>query len=257
MQWWTSRRAASAREHRRWRRLVRVGAVLTIGLLAAGCVTDGQPTAALAIPHGATVAFESIDGAPRAVFHKLVETLSEEAATHAIPVVSRKTAAAYRIRGYIAADEADGRATFAWVWDVYDRDRHRALRISGTEAANASGSDPWDAADKELLRRIARSGLERVAIFLGAGGPTPAVSPTPAKPSYSIASVSRRDDFSPEAWGIFRIFRTSNTTPPAVEADAPQTATQPAAADVPLPRRRPRTARTASNRAVAMAATQR
>jgi hypothetical protein len=63
-----------------------------------------------------------------------------------------------------------GRTHIAWVWDVYDDDRLRALRITGEEAAGRPGADPWDAADEAMLRKIARASMDRLAAYLGNPG---------------------------------------------------------------------------------------
>ena len=47
----------------------------------------------------------------------------------------------------------------AWVWDVYDRNQQRALRLSGEEPAGKAGRDAWAAADDLVLRRIAQAGF--------------------------------------------------------------------------------------------------
>src|ERR1700687_2420657 len=81
-----------------------------------------------------TVAFESIDGPPETVFRTLVQQLNQEAQSRQGSVVSRESAAQYRIRGYVAAHVQGKRTTISWVWDVYDADRQRTLRLAGEEA---------------------------------------------------------------------------------------------------------------------------
>jgi hypothetical protein len=243
------RRSLRAPEPCRCRHLSGVVIILFTGLLAAACTTTGQSTFGLAVPNGATVAFESIDGAPPAVFQKLVQTLSEEAASRAVPVVSRRADAEYRIRGYLAAHGNSGTTTFAWVWDVYDHDQNRALRITGeqsaaTSIADASGAGAWAASNEQVLRGIARASMERVATFLRTSGPTPASAPPGEQTTSAVARASLRDDFSPEAWSIVRILRVSNTS--AAAAAMPP-------ADVPLPRRRPRAAGKKANKTLAFA----
>ena len=61
--------------------------------------------------------------------------------------MSREGSASYRVRSYLAAQVSRGRTTIAWVWDVYDRDQQRALRLSGEEPAGKAGRDAWAAAD--------------------------------------------------------------------------------------------------------------
>jgi hypothetical protein len=137
------------------------------------------------------VAFESIDGPPPAVFQKLVATLDSEAAARRVPVVSRTEPATYRVRGYVSAMVERRGVSFAWVWDIYDADKRRALRIAGEEPAAARPRDTWSAADEAVLRRIARKGVEGIAAFLGSPAPLPAApEPTPA-PAQTVALAAR------------------------------------------------------------------
>lgn len=150
---------------------------------------------------GATIAFESIDGPPPQVFNKLVASLNNEAGAQRIAVVSRNTPATYRVRGYVSAAVDRNKTTFGWVWDVYDADKRRALRISGEEAGSAAGRrDAWTSADDAVLRRMAHSGMEKIAAFLSSPEPLPAAAPEMPLPTL----VAGRDD-SPEGAGIFRL----------------------------------------------------
>jgi len=185
--------------------------VFAAALLAAGvggCSSSSplqSQTGSLISPAalGSTVAFESIDGPPPEVFNRLVASLNEEASARKITMVSRTAPATYRIRGYVSAVVERGKTSFAWVWDVYDADKQRALRISGEEAT-AAGSrrdakSAWTAADARILHRMASSGMDQMASLLEAPGRPPATAPQPNL----VTLVSRRDD-SPEAAGIFR-----------------------------------------------------
>ena len=67
--------------------------------------------------------------------------------------------ASYRVRSYLSAQVVRGRTMIAWVWDVYDRNQQRALRLSGEEPAGKAGRDAWAAADDLVLRKIAQAGL--------------------------------------------------------------------------------------------------
>jgi hypothetical protein len=234
-------------------------AAVMLAALAAGCSSQHAGRFAsfnAAVPSNATIAFESIDGPPPEVFRKLVTALNDEAGTRRVAVVSRSDPATYRVRGYVSALVDRDRTTFAWVWDVYDSDKRRALRITGEEPAHAklrrrdARTDAWTAADDEVLRRMSRTGMERIAAFLNAPGQPPAAEPEPAPPIL----VARRDD-SPEAAGIFRIFggsapQTEPTQNPgqnpvqAPEAEAPKPAPRPAP-----PRRRSAAAQPAAQSA--------
>jgi len=205
----------------------------------AGCTMDGQPNLSVAQPRGATVAFESIDGPPAAQFAKLVQSLNDEAQTRHLAVISRESPSAYRVRGYLAAKIVKGRTTIAWVWDVFDGNEHRALRIAGEETANGRHRDAWSAADDAMLKRIARTSMEQLAAFLispeiASGTPIAA-----GEPQHIL--VGERGP-SPEAAGIFRIFRPQADPVAAVSSEAPAVAgvsANPVSVSVPLPRRRP------------------
>ena len=72
----------------------------------------------------------------------------------------------------------------AWVWDVYDRDQQRALRLSGEEPAGKAGRDAWAAADDLVLRKIAQAGLSGLSAMINGNGPDapPAPRAGPTRP---------------------------------------------------------------------------
>jgi hypothetical protein len=143
------------------------------------------------------------------VFRKLVASLNDEAQSRKIPVVARSAAATYRVRGYVSAMVERGKTSFGWVWDIYDADKRRTLRIAGeVPAAAGKRRDAWSAADEPLLRRMASSGMDRIAAFLNNSTEPP---PPPAPEEPGILLVTARDD-SPEAAGIFRLFGAGETT---------------------------------------------
>ena len=115
-----------------------------------------------------------------------------------------------------------------------------------SRAAATLEIDAWTAADDEVLRRMSRTGMERIAAFLNTPGPPPAAEPELAPPTL----VTGRDD-SPEAAGIFRIFGGSaqpaepaQNPVQAPEAEAPKPAPRPAP-----PRRRSAAAKPATQSA--------
>ncbi len=167
-------------------------AMLLAGLCAlGGCANGGAPAGAFASAGGgATVAFESIDGPPPPVFDRMVNLLDSESKLRNLAIVSRESAASYRIRGYLAAQVSRGRTTIAWVWDVYDRDQQRALRLSGEEPAGKAGRDAWAAADDVVLRRIAQAGLTGLAGMISGTGPDlPATPPAPRGQGPAVAGL--------------------------------------------------------------------
>jgi len=174
-------------------RRVRVGVLASalLGFCAAGCSTAPQAPVAAATAHGPTVAFESIDGPPQSIFNRLVQDLGEEAVARQMAVVSREGPAQYRVRGYLAALVEGKRRTtvISWVWDVYDADQQRAMRISGEEPGGGSGRGTWAAADDGVLRRIATNSMDRLAAFLAAPDARPAPPALPAAPGPNVASA--------------------------------------------------------------------
>ena len=105
------------------------------------------------------MAFESIDGPPPQVFDRMVSVLDSESKLRNLSIVSREGRASYRVRSYLSAQVVRGKTMIAWVWDVYDNNQQRALRLSGEEAAGKAGRDAWAAADDLVLRKIAQAGL--------------------------------------------------------------------------------------------------
>jgi hypothetical protein len=154
-----------------------------------GCAGGGAVEAFAQAGNGATVAFESVDGPPPQVFDRMVGVLDSESKLRSLSIVSRESQASYRVRSYLAAQVSRGRATIAWVWDVYDRNQHRALRLSGEEPAGRAGRDPWAAADDLVLRRIAQAGLSGLSAMVNGTAPAD-VAPLPSAPELRGPAVA-------------------------------------------------------------------
>jgi hypothetical protein len=93
------------------------------------------------------------------------------------------------VRSYLAAQVNRGRTTIAWVWDVYDRDQQRALRLSGEETAGKAGRDAWAAADDLILRKIAQAGLSGLSGMINGTAPeAPPPAPAPVRRGPAVAS---------------------------------------------------------------------
>jgi len=178
-------------QKRGYARSVACAVAALLAAFASGCTTSNTSNASLptSAASGPTIAFESIDGPPVGIFNRLVDDLSSEAQARNLAIASREGAANYRVRGYLAAQVIRGRTHVSWVWDVYDDDRLRALRITGEEAGGRGGGDPWSVADEPMLRRIARASMDRLAAYLSnPGGPlepdaSTAIAATPEPPA--------------------------------------------------------------------------
>jgi hypothetical protein len=180
---------------------LRAGAVallLSACCALGGCAGNGATGGAFASASFATsgdsptIAFESIDGPPPPVFDRMVSVLDSETKLRSLQIVSRENPAAYRVRSYLSAQIVRGRTVIAWVWDVYDRDQQRALRLSGEEPAGKAGRDAkhdhWTAADDLVLRKIAQAGLAGLASMIS-GTPPDASPPGPGKRGPAVASA--------------------------------------------------------------------
>jgi hypothetical protein len=188
-------REASIHPKRLVRACLRAGGVVlllaAVGTLG-GCAGGGAASGAYAMAMATdspTIAFESIDGPPPQVFDRMVGMLDSESKLRNLAIVSREGQAAYRIRSYMAAQVVRGRTMIAWVWDVYDRDQQRALRLSGEEPAGKAGRDAWASVDDMVLRKIAQAGLSGLSSAVGGMPQDTAPSTAPANTGPAVASV--------------------------------------------------------------------
>jgi hypothetical protein len=162
-------------------RAVAAMTLLAIACGLGGCAGGGANNSfAMASNGGPTITFESIDGPPPQVFERMVNVLDSESKLRSLSIVPRESSAAYRVRSYLAAEVSQGRTVIAWVWDVYDRNQQRALRLSGEEPAGKPGRDPWTAADDLVLRKIAQAGLSGLSGMINSTAPVDAPPPGPA-----------------------------------------------------------------------------
>jgi hypothetical protein len=178
-------------------------ALLTVACGLGGCASGGAAGGAFAMASssgGPTVTFESIDGPPPQIFDRMVSVLDSESKLRNLSIVSREGSASYRVRGYLSAQVSHGRTTIAWVWDVYDLNQQRTLRLSGEEPAGKAGRDPWLAADDLVLRKIAQAGLSGLTAMVNGTAPADAPPPdsAPARRGPAVASSEQASPASGE-----------------------------------------------------------
>jgi hypothetical protein len=192
-------RDASTRLHRanRFVALTATAAALLAACALGGCASSGGPASgafAMASGGAATVTFESIDGPPPQVFDRMVGVLDTESKLRNLSIVSRESAATYRVRSYLSAQVVRGRTMIAWVWDVYDGSQQRAMRLSGEEPAGKPGRDAWAAADDLVLRKIAQAGLAGLSGMINGTPAEPAPpAPAPGKRGPAVAAMEPAD----------------------------------------------------------------
>jgi len=204
------RRQAGADKVRAWHLVAASALALTV----AACAANGQMNATLVSGRSATVAFESIDGPPQPVFQKLVENLASEAVARQVTVISREATPSYRIRGYMAAHLAGKRVHIGWVWDVYDANKRRVLRIASEEPAGPAGrrsADAWTAADEAMLRRIAKTSMDQLATFLDPAARVPAEPPADA--DGTAVAAAGQPQHAANAPGLQAALALANTRP--------------------------------------------
>lgn len=178
-------------------RAIIAAASVVVACLLGGCAGSGGSAAnsyamAPSGGSGATVAFESIDGPPPQVFDRMVGVLESESKLRSLSVVSREGSAAYRVRSYLSAQVVRGKTVIAWVWDVYDANQQRALRLSGEEPISAKGGrdatrDPWQAADDLVLRKIAQAGFSGLSNMINGTPDAPGAVPGLRGPAVASA----------------------------------------------------------------------
>jgi hypothetical protein len=176
--------------------------LLAIACGLGGCASGGAASSfamADSSSTSTTVAFESIDGPPPQVFDRMVSVLDSESKLRNLSIVSRQGSASYRVRSYLAAEISRGRTVVAWVWDVYDRDQQRALRLSGEEPAGKAGRDAWAAVDDLVLRKIAQAGLSGLSAMVNGTGPADGPGPVPGLRGPAVAAAE------PPASGAYRV----------------------------------------------------
>jgi hypothetical protein len=168
--------------------------LLTAAGTLGGCAGSGAASGAyaMATTDTQTIAFESIDGPPPQLFDRMVGVLDSESKLRNLAVVSREGQAAYRVRSYLAAQVVKGRTVIAWVWDVYDRDHERTLRLSGEEPTGSKvGRDAWTSVDDLVLRKIAQAGFAGLTNMVNGSPPdaSPPASPAPDKTGPAVAEA--------------------------------------------------------------------
>jgi len=180
-------------------RLAAAAALFILACGLGGCASGASVSGSYAqastsqAPGGTTVAFESIDGPPPQIFDRMVNVLDSESKLRNLQIVSREGSASYRVKSYLAAEIIRGRTSIAWVWDVYDRDQQRSMRLSGEEPTNKSGRDAWAAADDLVLRKIAQAGLSGLSAMVNGTAPAEDSAPPVSEPVRRGPAVATAD----------------------------------------------------------------
>lgn len=151
----------------------RVGraAALAMTVLLGACQTDSLSNGS---PEGVPIALESIDGAPPPVRTALIDELATAAASRKVELVGSTDQARYRVRGYLSTETLNGETKVAYVWDVFDSEKRRAKRLTGTSPGRVTAKS-ISALDKETLAKLASASIDEIADFLSAAHTEPPI----------------------------------------------------------------------------------
>ena len=151
-----------------WRAARAAAPALLLGLAA--CQETGSLSAMRGSPAGIPVALESIDGIPANTKTALTSELTAAASSRQVELAGAASSARYRVRGYVSKETTAEGTSLAFVWDVYDAEKRRAKRLTGSSPI---GSDP-SGLDKETLAKLAAMSMDEIAEFLAEtkSGPT-------------------------------------------------------------------------------------
>ncbi len=198
-------------------RAAKILAAFALAPLLAGCVETVAELSAADAPHAgiirasglsprpAAVAFTGVEGAPEQVSARFSQIFMAEAVKRDVALADAASAR-YLVRGYLSTFPSDGGATITYVWDVYDRDKHRAQRLNDETSVRGDGADPWSLVNDQVIAVLATRSANDVAAFL---------SNTPE------AMAARQQESAPPPT---QANQTETAAPPAATEPAPRAA---------------------------------
>ncbi len=164
---------------------------LAAALLLSGCnqqaspqISAGSSDSAQIAPSGysprpATLAVTSVQGAPSPFQNQFMAYFDADAAKQDVALTD-SAGAHYLAKGYLSASLVDGGARVTYVWDIYDRDNHRAQRLDDEIAIAGAADDPWRLVGSEALAALAARSAGNLAAFLSNTPEALAAAPKPA-----------------------------------------------------------------------------
>ncbi len=181
---------------------VKVLSLWGLTLLAAGCVETSarhEPEAQMppptnmarregVSPRGASLSIADVQGVPGPVSERLSRAIEQQARGRDINLVETK-AANYLVRGYLNTSPAEGGATFAFVWDVYDAKKRRTQRIDDRVFVKGIPASLDDVDDSTLNQIAAKSAEDLAAVLTN----TPEAIAAASSPATRNVSVARTD----------------------------------------------------------------
>lgn len=116
-------------------------------------------------PQPAALAVTDVEGGPRAQRAQFVAFFDADAAQRQVSLID-PAKARYLAHIYISAYPSDGGTTLAYVCDVFDRQAHRAQRLTGEIALKGAAADSWSQVNNAALSALAAHSAQQVAAYL-------------------------------------------------------------------------------------------
>ncbi len=139
-------------------------------------------------PRGASVAIADIQGVSLQLSDRLSHVFEQAARAREINLTDAKTAH-YLVRGYLSTAPAEGGATFAVIWDVYDANKRRMQRIDDRIFVKGAGP-ALDGMDESVLNQIAVKSADDLAAVLTNMPEAVAAAASPGVQPASVAGAS-------------------------------------------------------------------
>ena len=153
-------------------------ACCTAFVLLSGCV-DNLPDLQLAkgevrttlaraqtVPHEATVAVASLEGAPDTVQFRFRQSFAKAAAAREITVVDAG-AARYLVRGYLSATPGEAGTDVGYVYDIFEAGDHRRVdRVADILTLKDTGAESWTLVDDAVMASLAGRSADQLATAL-------------------------------------------------------------------------------------------
>ncbi len=193
-----------------FRGVIPLAGAFAAALLLAGCNEQASPRISAASadgaeiapsgysPRPATLAVTALQGAPSPFQNQFMAYFDADAARQDV-VLTNSAGAHYLAKGYLSAFLVDGGARLTYVWDIYDRDNHRAQRLNNEIAIPGAADDPWRLVGSEALAALAARSAGDLAAFLSNTPEALAAAPQPATVAAQNAGDAARAVPAPAA----------------------------------------------------------
>ena len=192
------------------RGIIPLAGACAAALLLAGCNEQAAPRISAASadgaqvapsgysPRPATIAVTGVQGAPSPFQNQFIAYFDADAARQDV-VLTNSAGAHYLAKGYLSAFLVDGGARLTYVWDIYDRDNHRAQRLNNEIAIPGAADDPWRLVDTQALAALAARSASDLADFLSNTPEALAAAPKPGSVAAQNAGAAASSVAAPAA----------------------------------------------------------